>query len=79
MWGAQPVLAALSCFDLTNRRDHALHSVRQDTVKPCTCSIEQAKEAFSAWSEVELEQAINTLRKVLESKRSIRWRRAMPN
>src|SRR6266849_661710 len=29
MWGAQPVLAALSCFDLTNRRDHALRSVRQ--------------------------------------------------
>ena len=49
------------------------------TVKRCTCSIEQVKEAFSAWSEVELEQAINTLRKVLESKRSIRWRRAMPN
>ncbi len=46
------------------------------TVKLCTCSIEQVKDAFSAWSEVELEQAINTLRKVLESKRS---RRDMPN
>ena len=34
------------------------------TVKLRTCSIEQVKEAFSAWSEVELEQAINTLRKV---------------
>ena len=78
MWGAQPVLAALSCFDLTNRRDHALRCGKL-TVKLCTCSIEQVKEAFSAWSEVELEQAINTLRKVLESKRSIRWRRAMPN
>src|SRR5712691_1863937 len=31
------------------------------TVKLCTCSIEQVKDAFSAWSEVELEQAINTL------------------
>ncbi len=49
------------------------------TVKLCTCSIEQAKEAFSAWSEVELEQAINTLSTVLESKRSARWRRDMPN
>jgi len=49
------------------------------TVKLCTCSIEQARDAFSAWSEVELEQAINTLRTVLESKRSIRWRRDMPN
>ena len=27
------------------------------TVKLCTCSIEQAKEAFSARSEVELEQS----------------------
>ena len=43
-------------------------------MKLCTCSIEQVKDAFSAWSEVELEQAINTLRKVLESKRSARWR-----
>jgi hypothetical protein len=49
------------------------------TVKLCTCSIEQAKEAFSAWSEVELEQAINTLSTVLKSKRSARWRRDMPN
>jgi hypothetical protein len=49
------------------------------TVKLCTCSIEQAKDAFSTWSEVELEQAINTLRTVLESKRSTRWRRDMPN
>ena len=49
------------------------------TVKLCTCSIEQVKEAFSAWSEVELEQASNTLRTVPESKRSIRWRRDMPN
>jgi hypothetical protein len=49
------------------------------TVKLCTCSIEQAKDAFSAWSGVELEQAINTLRTILESKRSARWRRDMPN
>jgi hypothetical protein len=42
------------------------------TVKLCTCSIEQAKDAFSTWTEVELEQAISTLRKVLESKRSTR-------
>jgi hypothetical protein len=37
------------------------------TVKLCTCSIEEAKEAFSAWSEVELERAISTLRTVLNS------------
>jgi len=42
------------------------------TVKLCTCSIEEAKEAFSAWSEVELEQAISTLRTVLNSKQSAR-------
>ena len=40
------------------------------TVKLCTCSIEEAKEAFSAWSEVELEQVISTLRMVLDSKQS---------
>jgi len=49
------------------------------TVKLCACSIEEAKEAFSAWSEVELEQAISTLRTVLDSKQSARWRRDMPN
>jgi len=40
------------------------------TVKLCTCSIEEAKEALSAWSEVELQQAINTLRMVLNSKQT---------
>jgi hypothetical protein len=40
------------------------------TVKFCTCSIEEAKEAFSAWSEVELQQAINTLKMVLGSKQT---------
>jgi hypothetical protein len=40
------------------------------TVKWCTCSIEEAKKAFSAWSEVELKQAINTLKRVLASKQS---------
>ena len=40
------------------------------TVKFCTCSIEEAKEAFSAWSEVELERVISTLRMVLDSKQS---------
>jgi hypothetical protein len=45
------------------------------TVKLCTCSIEQAKDAFSAWSEAELEEAVKTLREVLEAKRSARWRR----
>jgi hypothetical protein len=40
------------------------------TVKLCTCSIEETKEAFSTWSEVELEQVISTLRMVLESKQS---------
>jgi len=37
------------------------------TVKLCTCSIEEAKEAFSAWSEDELERAISTLRTVVNS------------
>jgi hypothetical protein len=49
------------------------------TVKLCACSIEDTKEAFSAWSEVELEQAISILRTVLDSKQSARWRRDMPN
>jgi hypothetical protein len=40
------------------------------TVKLCTCSIEEAKEAFSAWSRVELRQAINTLKTVLDSKQT---------
>jgi hypothetical protein len=40
------------------------------TVKLCTCSIEEAKETFSAWSEAELEQVIGMLRMVLDSKRS---------
>lgn len=40
------------------------------TVKWCTCSIEEAKDAFSAWSEVELKHAINTLKAVLDSKQS---------
>ena len=38
------------------------------TVKWCTCSITEAKEAFSTWSEVELQQAIDTLKTVLASK-----------
>lgn len=49
------------------------------TVKLCTCSTEQAKDAFSAWSEVELEQTIKTLREVLEAKRNAHWRRGRPN
>lgn len=49
------------------------------TVKLCTCSIEQAKDAFSAWSEAELEEVVKTLREVLEAKRSARWRRDIPN
>lgn len=40
------------------------------TVKWCTCSIEETKQAFSAWSEVELKQAINTLKRVLASKQN---------
>lgn len=40
------------------------------TVKLCTCSIEEAKDALPAWSEVELERAINTLKTVLASKQS---------
>jgi hypothetical protein len=40
------------------------------TVKWCTCSIEEAKEAFSAWSEVELQQAIDTLKTVLASRQT---------
>ncbi len=42
------------------------------TAKLCTCSIPEAKEAFSAWSEVELEHLISTLRTVLESKQRAR-------
>ena len=57
--------------DLTSRRTrHALHRCGKITVKWCTCSIEEAKEAFSAWSEVELKQAINTLKGVLASKQN---------
>ena len=41
------------------------------TVKLCTCSIEEARVAFSSWSEVELEQAISTLRTVLNSRQSV--------
>jgi hypothetical protein len=40
------------------------------TVKLCTCSIEQARGAFSAWSEVELQQAIDALKMVLDSKQT---------
>jgi hypothetical protein len=40
------------------------------TVKWCTCSIKEATEAFSSWSVVELNQAINTLKRVLVSKQS---------
>jgi hypothetical protein len=40
------------------------------TVKLCTCSIQEAKEAFSAWSEVEVELLINMLRMVLKSRQS---------
>ena len=40
------------------------------TVKLCTCSINQATEAFSTWSAVEIEQAINMLREILRAKRS---------
>jgi len=49
------------------------------TVKLCTCSIEQAKGAFSAWSEAELEEVVKTLREVLEAKRSAQGRRDIPN
>lgn len=38
------------------------------TVKLCTCSIDDAKEALSAWSEAELKQAINTFKAVLDTK-----------
>jgi hypothetical protein len=45
------------------------------TVQLCTCSIEQAKDAFSAWFRGRAEEAVKTLREVLEAKRSARWRR----
>lgn len=48
------------------------------TVKLCTCSIEQAKDAFSTWSDVELERVIATLREVLAAKRAVHWRRDIP-
>jgi len=38
------------------------------TVKLCTCSIDSAKQALSAWSQAELHQAINTLKAVLDTK-----------
>jgi hypothetical protein len=40
------------------------------TAKLCTCSIEEAKAAFSAWSEIELQQTINTLKRVLGFKQA---------
>jgi hypothetical protein len=49
------------------------------TVKLCSCSIEQARDAFSAWSDIELEQAISTLREILEAKRRARSRPNVPN
>ena len=48
------------------------------TVKLCTCSIEEAKDAFSAWSEVDLERAISTLRTVLDSKQNSQSKRDTP-
>jgi hypothetical protein len=79
----QPFLAIWQTWFKTSNSSSsfAIPCIRCDktTVKLSTCSIEQAKEAFSAWSEVELEQAINTLSTVLESERSARWRRGMPN
>jgi len=48
------------------------------TVKLCTCSIEEAKDAFSAWSEVDLERAISTLRTVLDSKQNAQSKRDTP-
>jgi hypothetical protein len=44
------------------------------TAKLCTCSINQAKEALSTWSQVEIEEAINMLREILQAKRSTRRR-----
>ena len=44
------------------------------TVKLCTCSIEEARNSFSAWSEADLRQIIHTLEMVLGSKRSARER-----
>ena len=38
------------------------------TVKLCTCSIDAAKQALSAWSELELKQVLNLLKEVLDSK-----------
>lgn len=40
------------------------------TVKLCTCSIERADEVLSTWSAVELQQAINTLKTILDSKQT---------
>jgi hypothetical protein len=38
------------------------------TVKLCTCSFDDAKKALSAWSSVELKQALTMLKAVLDSK-----------
>lgn len=48
------------------------------TVKLCTCSIEEAKDALSDWSEGDLERAISTLRTVLDSKQNARSKRDTP-
>lgn len=39
------------------------------TAKLCTCSIEEARHAFSGWSEAEIQRVIGVLSEVLESKR----------
>ena len=39
------------------------------TAKLCTCSIEEAKQAFSGWSEPEIQRLVGMLRQLLESKR----------
>jgi hypothetical protein len=59
-------------FDLVEQEDNVMPCIRcgKITVKLCTCSIVETKEAFSAWSEVEVELLINMLRMVLKSRQS---------
>jgi hypothetical protein len=59
-------------FDLVEQEENIMPCIRcgKLTVKLCTCSIVEATEAFSAWSEAELGLLINMLRTILKSRQS---------
>ena len=64
--------ALQGCASISASKEGIMPCIRcgRITVKLCACSIEQAREALSAWSKVELQQAINTLKAVLDSKQT---------